>query len=39
MSTKRSGPFFGSGRRRRALDDLDHDIRNHIDAETQDNIE
>jgi putative ABC transport system permease protein len=27
------------GRRRRALDDLDRDIRDHIEIETQDNIE
>jgi putative ABC transport system permease protein len=33
------GKLFGSGRRRTALDDLDRDIRDHIECETQDNIE
>src|SRR5438094_1703087 len=31
--------LFGSARGRRALDDLDQDIRDHIERETQDNIE
>ena len=31
--------LFGSARGRRALDDLDRDIRDHIERETQDNIE
>jgi len=30
---------FGSGRRRWALDDLDRDIRDHIEQEVQDNID
>lgn len=33
------GRFFGHRRGRRALDDLDQDIDDHIDCETQDNIE
>jgi len=33
------GKLFGSRRGRRALDDLDQDIRDHIERETQDNIE
>jgi putative ABC transport system permease protein len=33
------GTPFGSGRRRRALDDLDRDIADHIERETQDNID
>ena len=33
------GKLFGSGRRRTALDDLDRDIRDHIECETQDNID
>jgi predicted permease len=31
--------FFGSPRSRRALDGLDQDIRDHIERETQDNID
>jgi predicted permease len=31
--------LFGSARRRRALDGIDQDIRDHIERETQDNIE
>ena len=31
--------LFGSFRGRRALDDLDQDIRDHIERETQDNLE
>jgi predicted permease len=33
------GTFFGSGRGRRALNDLDKEIHDHIEAETQDAIE
>jgi predicted permease len=33
------GRLFGSARGRRALGDLDQDIRDHIERETQDNIE
>ena len=33
------GALFRSARRRRALDGLDEDIRDHIDRETQDNID
>ncbi|HEV3410016.1 MAG TPA: ABC transporter permease, partial [Chthoniobacterales bacterium] len=33
------GAFFRSARRRRALDGLDEDIRDHIERETQDNID
>jgi putative ABC transport system permease protein len=33
------GRLFGSLRRRRALDGLDQDIRDHLERETQDNIE
>jgi putative ABC transport system permease protein len=33
------GRLFGSRRGRRALDGLDQDIRDHIERETQDNIE
>ena len=33
------GKLFGSARCRRALDDLDQDIHDHIERETQDNIE
>jgi MacB-like periplasmic core domain len=33
------GRRFGSARGRRALDDLDEDIHDHIERETQDNIE
>src|SRR5580765_1912555 len=35
------GRLFGSARRRRrrVLDDLDQDIRDHIERETQDNID
>jgi predicted permease len=33
------GRLFRSARRRRALDDLDEDIRDHIARETQDNID
>jgi putative ABC transport system permease protein len=33
------GRLFGSARGRRALDGLDQDIRDHIERETQDNIE
>ncbi len=32
------GRRFGSARRRRALDDLDEDIRDHIEHETEDNM-
>lgn len=31
--------LFGSARRRRALDGIDQDIRDHIERETEDNIE
>src|SRR5436190_20656277 len=33
------GKLFGSAQGRRALDDLDQDIHDHIERETQDNIE
>jgi predicted permease len=33
------GRLFGSPRGRRVLDDLDQDIRDHIERETQDNID
>src|SRR5436190_4903282 len=39
MSTKRDWLDYGSLRGRRALDGLDQDIRDHIERETQDNIE
>ena len=32
------GRFFGSSRGTRALEDLDQDIRDHIERETGDNI-